>query len=468
MRLQEHLPLWNKIQNFSFDAGTAVTTFSGKLATSQGWSTDFTKRVIEEYKRFILLCCISPKGASPSPKVDEVWHLHLTYTRSYWIDFCRNTLDKDIHHHPSAGGTQEDHKHIEWYRETWRLYRTIFGTPPPVDIWPMYQEVIPVLEDPSFDGMMSFIAKAIILLSCPFLFIGVTFHTFSPFSLTGRQFLIFFPMYGVAIILVYLYYLYRIREPLKNITVVHFPEDVSAFQMANFLYGKHRAIQTAIVDLVKRGLFTLSKDNSFKIEKTNYSTHQKEANPLIIPFEQEPDGSLHTYNNILETWYDKMDFFHPVLTAFDKLAHRRQLFLRFLFFLLYTVPILRMIQGLLNEKPIVLLVLETILISIPFLLLRTIFSRHVFVYAKVKERYNTHVQQITTPHAQIVPGFAMNGLSAIAGFAEIGFLAGIFGVYAEASNYRNGSNDGGSDSSSGCSGSSCGDGGGCGGCGGGD
>ncbi len=59
-----------------------------------------------------------PTGASPSQAVDEASapapHLH----QSYWIDLCKNTLHKDIHHHPSRGGDEEDHKHRDWYAET--------------------------------------------------------------------------------------------------------------------------------------------------------------------------------------------------------------------------------------------------------------------------------------------------------------------------------------------------------------
>src|SRR6187402_865668 len=127
MILQEHLPLWNKIQSFSIDDGTADVPFSVKLADLQSWSPTFTRDAIEEYKKFLLLCCISEKGASPSPTVDEVWHLHLTYSRSYWIDLCGDTLGKHLHHEPSSGGEEENERHRQWYKETLQLYRTVFG-----------------------------------------------------------------------------------------------------------------------------------------------------------------------------------------------------------------------------------------------------------------------------------------------------------------------------------------------------
>ncbi|WPQ65827.1 hypothetical protein SIO70_13280 [Chitinophaga sancti] len=100
-----HLTLWEKIEQFPIDDGTATLPFSTRLAKEQRWTKKFTLRAILEYKRFIFLCCVLDKGASPSKIVDEVWHLHLTYTRSYWEAFCRDTLGKELHHIPSSGGS---------------------------------------------------------------------------------------------------------------------------------------------------------------------------------------------------------------------------------------------------------------------------------------------------------------------------------------------------------------------------
>ncbi|MGC4100084.1 glycine-rich domain-containing protein [Ferruginibacter sp.] len=87
--------LWKKIQTFQLDDPTSAFPFSRKLAKENHWEQSFTNRAIEEYKKFIFLCCISPSGASPSAIVDEVWHLHLTYTDNYWNRFCRETLMKE-------------------------------------------------------------------------------------------------------------------------------------------------------------------------------------------------------------------------------------------------------------------------------------------------------------------------------------------------------------------------------------
>src|ERR1044072_1455132 len=148
MKVEEHRSLWSAIQQFPLNDPNAEITFSRKLSAKQNWSPSYTEQVIEEYRKFLFLCCISPNGASPSQAVDEAWHLHLTYTQSYWIDLCKNTLNKDIHHHPSRGGDEEDHKHRDWYAETLELYQSVFESPPPIDIWPPPKTIEPPPEEP--------------------------------------------------------------------------------------------------------------------------------------------------------------------------------------------------------------------------------------------------------------------------------------------------------------------------------
>lgn len=127
--------LWQRIEAFKLDEDGAQQPFTKKLLQENKWSPEFAERAIKEYKKFIYLCTIFPYGASPSPIVDQVWHLHLTYTKSYWFDFCQNILQVNIHHNPSTGGIDEINKHREWYRQTCSDYEKVFGTKPPDDIW---------------------------------------------------------------------------------------------------------------------------------------------------------------------------------------------------------------------------------------------------------------------------------------------------------------------------------------------
>ncbi|MBZ4188573.1 glycine-rich domain-containing protein [Niabella beijingensis] len=127
--------LWQRIRDFTLDNNEAALPFSRKLAREQHWSYSFTSGAIEEYRRFIFLCCIAPRGASPSTIVDKVWHLHLLYTQNYWEDFCKKTLGRKLHHHPSGGGTDENKKHADWRKTTLELYRSTFGIDPPALYW---------------------------------------------------------------------------------------------------------------------------------------------------------------------------------------------------------------------------------------------------------------------------------------------------------------------------------------------
>ncbi len=133
--LPENDPLWSRLCHFSPDHPDAAFPFSKKLAKEERWTESFTKKAIEEYKKFVYLCCALPHGASPSETVDKVWHLHLTYTENYWEEFCPDILQRKLHHHPSNGGKNENDKHKNWFEETLRSYQEVFGEMPPEDIW---------------------------------------------------------------------------------------------------------------------------------------------------------------------------------------------------------------------------------------------------------------------------------------------------------------------------------------------
>jgi hypothetical protein len=128
--------LWDRIQAFSFDAGAATFPFWSRLAAENGWSLSFAARAIGEYRRFVYLAVVAGHPVSPSDQVDQVWHLHLLYTESYWHRLCRDTLGMPLHHHPTTGGGAERAKFDDWYRRTLDSYRRMFVEDPPADIWP--------------------------------------------------------------------------------------------------------------------------------------------------------------------------------------------------------------------------------------------------------------------------------------------------------------------------------------------
>lgn len=132
----QQLELWEKINQFEIDDEESSFTFTDRLARENDWTIEYSLRAVHEYKKFMFLICLAEHPLTPSDEVDQVWHLHLIYTRSYWEDFCGKTLGKIIHHGPTKGGTEERTKFIDWYEKTLEFYKEVFKLEPPKDIWP--------------------------------------------------------------------------------------------------------------------------------------------------------------------------------------------------------------------------------------------------------------------------------------------------------------------------------------------
>jgi hypothetical protein len=130
------LHLFERLREFRFDEDGAALTFHERLASGNGWSFGFAARAITEYRRFILLAVVAGHPVTPSDQVDQVWHLHLLYTKSYWERFCPEVLGRPLHHEPTTGGAGEGDKFARWYARTLDSYRRIFHEDPPADIWP--------------------------------------------------------------------------------------------------------------------------------------------------------------------------------------------------------------------------------------------------------------------------------------------------------------------------------------------
>src|SRR6476469_2771260 len=132
----EQAELYNRIQRFRLDDAEAKLPFSQRLARENGWTIRYTQRVMAEYKKFAFLAVVAGHPVSPSKAVDEAWHLHLLYTRSYWGYFCPKVLQVPLHHEPTQGGSSERDKFDSWYAKTLSSYEAWFGQVPPADIWP--------------------------------------------------------------------------------------------------------------------------------------------------------------------------------------------------------------------------------------------------------------------------------------------------------------------------------------------
>ena len=128
--------LADRLAAFAIDEGAPSLSFAARLARENRWPLPRARRVVGEYLRFVYLAAVSSETVTPSVEVDQAWHLHLCYTRSYWHRLCREILGRELHHGPTRGGAAENRRFHECYERTLRLYQEEFGEAPPSDIWP--------------------------------------------------------------------------------------------------------------------------------------------------------------------------------------------------------------------------------------------------------------------------------------------------------------------------------------------
>ncbi|MBK9385705.1 MAG: hypothetical protein IPN34_12920 [Planctomycetes bacterium] len=132
--------IWERLQRFELDDPEAAFSFSDRLARENDWTKEHALRAIAEYKRFLLLLCVAGHPCTPSDAVDQVWHLHLLYTESYWRELCGEVLRRELHHGPTRGGAAEAARYGSAYEATLASYRRLFEEEPPLDLWPPARE----------------------------------------------------------------------------------------------------------------------------------------------------------------------------------------------------------------------------------------------------------------------------------------------------------------------------------------
>jgi len=449
--------LWERIQAFAFDEPSSSFPFSKKLQQENNWTKTFTADVIEEYRRFIFLCCILPGGASPSDSVDKVWHLHLTYTTNYWKDFCNNTLHKEIHHFPSRGGTEEKLKYTNLYEQTLEKYATIFLEQPPSSIWPRNLPAVTVKVHDIYDR--NFFQRMVLAFGA---FVLLFVFAFNIFRSTGESFLLYYLIIIITGTLIFYILQQHKRKRIEAFIRQEFPPRFNVYQVANFLYGEHRVYQTALVDLLKRDIIDTKGDNYlFTNDPVNSAVDE---NPLLPRLQEKiKPGSQFSYMEGMRMM-DKQKQTHPVFEQFRNLSDEIDYQKFAVPGIVFAIGFVRLLQGLSNEKPINYLLVELGFFSIITLMIAAENSYTKLVWENSEKMWTT--QNNYGQSSDVLNNFSIIGAAAIKGYAEYPQLSRTFEAYAPIKKEEEHGYAGSSCSSGGDSGSGCG--GGCGGCGGGD
>jgi len=126
--------LWDRILGFCLDHREAAFSFAARLAKENGWELLYALRVLDEYRKFAFLLAAAGHFVVPSDAVDQAWHLHILFTKS-WGAFCTGVLRMPVHHEPAFAGSDDGDRFKSGYEQTIETYRHYFGEPPK-DIWP--------------------------------------------------------------------------------------------------------------------------------------------------------------------------------------------------------------------------------------------------------------------------------------------------------------------------------------------
>lgn len=458
---EQEIALWQRLLAHPFESGDALD-FTARLMREQGWTRDFARRAIDEYRRFCFLSVVSQHSLTPSEAVDEVWHLHLIYTQDYWEAFCPHVLGRPFHHGPTRGGRQEQARFHAQYADSLAFYEHYFGQAP-TDIWPDARERFAssarwrridtrkafVVPKPA---LRSIAASAAALVGMSWLVVANA-QTMNPLDWTAGPFLTFYLWLCAFALAAGLLIRRRLRDQGAA--------DAHALSVAEWAYlagGAERCTDATVAQmLADEKLKFDAASNQLQIDKLADASELEHSVAQCVASDGKPDTLLRRMK--------------PRLTHIEKRLTQRRLWLdadadwraRALSALPLGIALLlgiaKMIIGVARDKPIGFLVLISIAMAVIALVLlfkrpqRTLEGDAAFAKAKLD-----HARVAHAPRAKEL-GLAV----AIAGTMVLSTTA-----FAEYHSARHPPGSGGDSGGGGDSDGGGGGGGGCGGCGGGD
>lgn len=455
--------LWQQLSDFPLDdSPEAAVQFSDKLIKETKWGPDFAKQAMAEYKKFLYLCLTMPQGASPSEVVDEVWHLHLTYTTSYWKKLCGEVLQRELHHYPNKGGTSENQRHRDWYADTLIAYVKEFQELPLADFWPLPKGIdltpylaptspfrAPALQvTPIWEGHQYWPVGAAIL--------GIM--SLLMFMLSGPHFLLAFPL-----LMAWAWWGTYHKIRFKKQVLQEATRQLHPYHFAALFKDTETVFRTLVADFAERGWISYQHEDLFVYDKTihqpmMYSLQAQDEKAMPV---QRLRGLLYPYAQAITK-----------ATASVKNKLSQDLGAKLFQIWVLLIGIARLFQGILNGKPVIFL----LLMMIGYVIVWVIIEQTTLIGRTVSDAY-----QVTDWGTQITTGaltFMLFNASYSLGndqtlqrvFNKVPASDGGTGWLGSATSFnsseKSSGGDGGAGGSSGGDGGGGGCGSGCGGCGG--
>ena len=367
--------LYKRIQAFALDRPDSQLSFSQRLARDNAWSLGYTQRVIEEYKKFIFLAVAAGHPVTPSDQIDQVWHLHLTYTRLYWQEFCPKILQTTLHHEPTRGGSSEQLKFGSWYSKTLESYEQFFGHIPPIDIWPKPKDRFGrdlhfirintqqswVLSKPNFPlsvkpqlrkiGIFTFLVfLSLIITSCQ-----IISQIPNPINFTGSEFLTFY----ISLVVMGIALAAWLRFSLCLVSAnINQQPDLNTYEIAFLAGGNHRLIMAAITSLIKQGYVEVLKEGKLvvtgKIDAIADPVEKAVAQDILAN-----DGAIEQVFQKSQGMKDSIRSRLKQLGLFlsDTQALKAQIYPSLIVVILLGIGLCKMAVGISRDKPVGLLLI---------------------------------------------------------------------------------------------------------------
>jgi uncharacterized protein (TIGR04222 family) len=367
--------LYKRIQAFALDRPDSQLSFSQRLAKDNGWSLGYIQRVIEEYKKFIFLAVAAGHPVTPSDQIDQVWHLHLTYTRLYWQEFCPKILQTTLHHEPTRGGSSEQLKFGSWYSKTLESYEQFFGHIPPIDIWPKPKDRFGrdlhfirintqqswVLSKPNFTvsfkpqlrkiGIFTFLVfLSLMITSCQ-----IISQIPNPMNFTGPEFLTFYISLVVMGIALAAWLRFSLCLVSGNINQ---QPDLNTYEIAFLAGGNHRLIMAAITSLVKQGYVEVLKEGKLVVTGKIDAI----ADPVEKAVAQDILGTDGAIKQVFQNSTGMKDSIRSRLEQLglfpsDAQALKAQIYPSLIVVILLGIGLCKMAVGISRDKPVGLLLI---------------------------------------------------------------------------------------------------------------